>query len=169
MGRRNEEFLERRKPRAGDATRPRRVLRRRLGMGSVDMGGVDAARRSAPEPAKCDPNRTMADGDLSRTHLQVAREGRCRRSHVKLERWPEPAPAPERDAGEPRVEQRAPPVTCFPAPFFPLSLGFNRSWASLLLPRPQSCAVARDSVSLRPRSRPPPPSVALSQLNTLQY
>lgn len=60
------------------------------GMGVVAMGGVDAAP-AARRNRQSDPNRAMADGDLSRTHLQVAREGRCRRSHVKLERWPEPA------------------------------------------------------------------------------
>lgn len=37
---------------------------------------------SAPELAKCGLNRAVADGDLSITHLQVARESWWRRSHI---------------------------------------------------------------------------------------
>jgi len=109
--------------------RPRRDLRQRLGMGVVAMGGVDAAP-AARRNRQSDPNRTMADGDLSRTHLQVACEGRCRRSHVKLERWPAPVVREMRESRGGRTKGGAGHLLrASPRPFFPFSLGFNRSRA----------------------------------------
>ena len=45
-GRSSKEFLEWRKPWDGDATRLGRDLRRRLGIGTVAMGGVDVSMPS---------------------------------------------------------------------------------------------------------------------------
>jgi hypothetical protein len=100
---------------------------------------------SAPELAKCGLNRAVADGDLSITHLQVARESWWRRSHISwndcrrrrrlrlrlrlLDMQARRGEARQRAVGDVRR-------TCFSAPFSSFLptrvVGFNHSRAGLM-------------------------------------